>query len=262
MVDRIFNDQWTVLVVITALLLAVAEIGYRDGLRLYKSKDEARRSQIGGVQGAVLGLLGLLLGFTFAMAVGRYDTRRDLVLQEANAVGTTWLRAGLLPQAHRAPVKELLRRYVEVRLKYEALSRDRAKLAEGLRLSAELQNEVWRHAEGAATESPSPVTVAFITSLNDVIDTDAERVAAGRNQIPTGVWILVVLVAAFGCFTGSYGSGANGVRSVFTNLFLPVLIAVVIVLIFDLTHSRQGVIRISQQPLIDLLNSIQPKPAR
>ena len=262
MVDRIFNDQWTVLVVITALLLAVAEIGYRDGLRLYKSKDEARRSQIGGVQGAVLGLLGLLLGFTFAMAVGRYDTRRDLVLQEANAVGTTWLRAGLLPQAHRAPVKELLRRYVEVRLKYEALSRDRAKLAEGLRLSAELQNEVWRHAEAAATESPSPVTVAFITSLNDVIDTDAERVAAGRNQIPTGVWILVVLVAAFGCFTGSYGSGANGVRSVFTNLFLPVLIAVVIVLIFDLTHSRQGVIRISQQPLIDLLNSIQPKPAR
>src|SRR5688572_23591745 len=181
MVERIFNDQWTVLVVITALLLAVAETGYRDGLRLHKSKDEARRSQIGGVQGAVLGLLGLLLGFTFAMAVGRYDTRRDLVLQEANAVGTTWLRAGLLPEAHRAPVKELLRRYVEVRLKYEALSRDRAKLAEGLRLSAELQNEVWRHAEAVATESPSPVTATFITSLNEVIDTDAERVAAGRN---------------------------------------------------------------------------------
>ena len=262
MVDRVFNDQWTILVVITALLIGIAETGYRLGLRLHKAKDEARRSQIGGVQGAVLGLLGLLLGFTFAMAVGRYDTRRDLVLQEANAVGTTWLRAGLLPEAHRAPVKELLRRYVEVRLKYEALSRDRAKLAEGLRLSAELQNEVWRHAEAAATESPSPVTVAFITSLNEVIDTDAERVAAGRNQIPTGVWVLVVLVAGFGCFTGSYGSGAQGVRSVFTNLFLPTLIAIVIVLIFDLTHSRQGVIRISQQPLIDLLNSIQPKPPR
>ena len=261
MVDRIFNDQWTILVVITTLLLGIAEIGYRLGLRLHKAMDEARRSQIGGVQGAVLGLLGLLLGFTFAMAVGRYETRRDLVVKEANAVGTTWLRAGLLPEAHRATVKELLRGYIEVRLKYEALSRDRAMLAEGLRLSAELQNEIWRHAEAVATESPSPVTVAFITSLNEVIDTDAERVAAGRNQIPTGVWVLVVLVAAFGCFTGSYGSGAHGVRSVFTNLFLPVLIAVVIVLIFDLTHSRQGVIRISQQPLIDLLNSIQPKPS-
>src|SRR5688572_24104962 len=256
MVDRVFNDQWTLLFFIAVLLLGAAEVGYRDGLRLYKARDEARRSQIGGVQGAVLGLLGLLLGFTFAMAVGRYDTRRDLVLKEANAVGTTWLRAGLLPEAHRAPVKELLRRYVGVRLKYEALSRDRARLAEGLRLSAELQNEMWRHAEAAAAESPAPVTVSFITSLNEVIDTDAERVAAGRNQIPTGVWVLVVLVAAFGCFTGSYGSGAHGARSAFTNLFLPTLIAIVIVLIFDLTHSRQGVIGVSQQPLIDLLNNI------
>lgn len=261
MVDRVFNDQWTLLFVITTLLLGVAEAGYWCGLRLHKARDEARRSQIGGVQGAVLGLLGLLLGFTFAMAVQRYDTRRDLVLKEANAVGTTWLRAGLLPEAHRAPVKELLRRYVEVRLKYEALSRDRARLSEGLRLSAELQNELWRHAEAAATESPSPLIVSFITSLNEVIDTDAERIAAGRNQIPAGVWVLLVLVAAFGCFTGSYGSGAQGARSPFTNLFLPVLIAIVIALIFDLTHSRQGVIGVSQQPLIDLLNNIQPKPS-
>ncbi len=259
MIERILSDQWTLLIFVTALLLGVAEAGYRGGLRLYKAGDEARRSQIEGVQGAVLGLMGLLLGFTFAMAVERFDTRRDLVLKEANAVGTTWLRAGLLPEAHRAPVKELLRRYVEVRLKYEALIRDRAKLAEGLRLGAELQGELWRHAEAAATESPSFLIVSFITSLNEVIDTDAERIAAGRNQVPGGVWVLLVLVAAFGCFTGSYGSGAHGARSPFTNLFLPVLIAVVIALIFDLTHSRQGVIGISQQPLIDLLNSIQPK---
>ncbi len=261
MVDRIFNDQWTLLFVITALLLGVAEAGYRGGLRLFKARDEAHRRQIGGVQAAVLGLLGLLLGFTFAMAIGRYDTRRDLVLKEANAVGTTWLRVGLLPEAHRAPLKELLRRYVEARLKYEALSRDPARLAEGLRLSAELQNEMWRHAEAVATESPSLVTLAFLASLNELIDTDAERIAAGRNQIPGGVWVLVIFVAAFGCFTGSHGSGAYGVRSAFTNLFLPVLIAIVIAMIFDLSHSRQGVIGISQQPLIDLLNNIQPKPS-
>jgi hypothetical protein len=259
--DRIFTDQWTLLFVITALLLAVAEAGYRGGLRLFKTADVAHRRQIGGVQAAVLGLLGLLLGFTFAMAVGRYDTRRDLVLKEANAIGTTWLRAGLLPEEHCAPVKDLLRRYVETRLKYEALSRDAARLAEGLRLGAGLQNEMWQHAEGLATESPSLVTLAFIASLNALIDTDAERIAAGRNQIPVGVWVLVIFVAAFGCFTSSYGSGAYGVRSAFTNLLLPVLIAIVIAMIFDLSHSRQGIIGISQQPLIDLLNNIQPKPS-
>jgi len=261
MLDAIFNNQWTLLFVVIALLLGLAEVGYRIGLHLYKTKDEARRSQIGGVRGAVLGLLGLLLGFTFAMAVGRYETRRDLVLKEANAIGTTWLRAGLLPEAHRAPVKDLLTRYVEVRLRTQAIGRDRAKAVEGLRLSAQLQNEIWQQAEAAATESPTPLTVTFITALNEVIDTDAERIAAARNEIPTGVWMLLTLVAAFGCFTSGYGSGAQGARSIFTNLFLPALIAVVILLIFDLTHSHQGFIGISQQPLIDLLTSIQPKPA-
>jgi hypothetical protein len=104
------------------------------------------------------------------------------------------------------------------------------------------------------------VTATFTTALNEVIDTDAERIAAGRNQIPTGVWVLLIIVAGFGCFTTSYGSGAHGARSSFTNFFLPVLITIVITLIFDLTHSRQGVIGISQQPLIDLQASIQPKP--
>jgi len=245
--------------VVAVLLLGLAEAGYRVGLRLHATKDDARRSQIGGVQGAVLGLLGLLLGFTFAMGVSRYDARRTLVLKEANSIGTAWLRAGLLPEKHRAPAKELLYRYADARLKYAALARDPAKVIEGLRLSSELQSQLWQQAEAAAAEAPTPLAVSFITALNEVIDTDAERIAAARNQIPTGVWVLLLVVAGFGCFTTSYGSGAQGARSIFTNLCLPLLITVVIMLIFDLTHSQQGFIGISQQPLIDLLNSIQPK---
>lgn len=256
----LFGNQWTILLVIGALLLGIAEAGHRVGLRLYKAKDEARRSQIGGVQGAALGLLGLLIGFTFAMAVARYDTRRELVLKEANVVGTTFLRAGLLPEAHRAPVKDLLRHYVDVRLKYEALMRDPAMLAEGLRRSAEIQNALWQRAEAVAKEAPTPITATFLVTLNELIDTDAERIHAGRNQIPSGVWVLLVFVAAFGCFTSAYGSGAQGARSAFTSALLPLLIAIVIVLIFDLTHSRQGFISISQQPLIELQRAIQPKP--
>ncbi len=259
MIDSVLNDQWLLLLVCAVLLLGLAEAGYRAGLRLNQATDHALRSQIGGVQAAVLGLLALLLGFTFSMAVNRYDTRRNLVLKEANAIGTTWLRAGLLPEAQSAPVKVLLRRYVDVRLKYEAVSRDPGQLAEGLRRSAELQKELWQHAEAAAA-TPTPVVATFITALNEVIDTDAERIAAARNRIPTGVWVLLIIVAGFGCFTTGYGSGAHGARSLFTTLFLPILITIVITLIFDLTHTRQGLIGISQQPLIDLQGSIQPKP--
>lgn len=254
---RVFSREWSVFLLTTALLLGLAEAGFRFGSRLKAPKQEARKGHISGVQGAVLGLLGLLLAFTFAMAVDRYDTRRKLVVQEANAVGTTYLRASLLPEAHQAPIRDLLRRYVDVGVKYQPLADDPAKRAEGLRLSEDILDELWKHASEAAKEAPNDVTVSFIESLNGTIDTHAERIAAGRAQIPGGVWLLLLFVAAFGAFTGGYGAGADGVRTTLVNVFLPLLITVVIVLIFDLSHPRQGLIGISQQSLIDLQQSIE-----
>ena len=136
-----------------------------------------------------------------------------------------------------------MRRYVDVRLEFRKHFNDPAKLAEGLRASAELENAIWAHAEAAARESPTPTVVSFISAVNDMIDTDADRVAAGRNHIPGAVWLLVVLVAAFGCFTSAYGSGAQGARSNFTSFFLPLLLTIVIGLIFDVDHALQGMVR-------------------
>ena len=259
LIVRIFGNELAVFLLIIVLMLAFAEIGFRLGLRLHATNDAARKGQIGGIQGAVLGLLGLLLGFTFAMAVQRYDTRRGLVVQEANALGTTYLRASLLPDAHQAPVKDLLRRYVDLRLKYWPLVDDPAKFAEGTRLVGDIQAELWKHATEAAKEAPNDITATFIESLNETIDTDAERIAAMRAGIPGGVWLLLVMVAAFGCVTTSYGAGAEGARSKLGSVFLPLLIAVVIVLIFDISHPRVGLIQIGQQPLVDLQQSIQDK---
>lgn len=259
MLDALFGNQWTVLLIVAVVLFGASEAGYHLGLRLFAKHDEPRRSQIGGVQGAVLGLLGLLLGFTFSMAVNRYETRRDFVLQEANAIGTTFLRAGLLPEDHQQPVKDLLRQYVEVRLKLQAAAEDAFAVSEGFRRSQEIQNALWQHVENVAREAPTPITATFVSALNEMIDTDAARVAAARNQIPIGVWGLLIFVAAVGCFTTSYGSGAQGKRSGFSTLLLPGLLTVVIISIFDLTHSHQGLIGISQQPMIDLQQSIAPK---
>jgi hypothetical protein len=257
---RLFSSEAAVFLVLVALLLAFAEIGFRLGLRLHVTKDEARKGQIGAIQGAVLGLLGLLLGFTFAMAVERYDTRRGLVVQEANALGTTYLRASLLPDAHQAPVKDSVRRYVDLRLKYWPLVDDPAKLTEGKELVETIQAELWKHATEAAREAPTDITATFIESLNETIDTDAKRIAAMRAGIPTGVWLLLIMVAAFGCITTSYGGGAEGARSKLGSVFLPLLIAVVVVLIFDISHPRVGLIQVGQQPLEDLQQSIQVKP--
>jgi hypothetical protein len=257
---RLVPSQWVLFLIATVLLTALAELGFRLGLPLHAAHDESRRSQISGLQGALLGLLGLLLGFTFAMAVARYDARRDLVVKEANAIGTTFLRADLLPDAQQAPVQDLLRRYVDVRLRYQPLSADPVMLAEGLRMSADIQNQLWHQATSAARTAPSPLVATFITALNETIDTDAERVAASRNRIPSAVWLLLLIVASLGCLLSSYAAGAYGTRTAFSSLVLPLLIAVVMTLIFDLANPHKGMIGVSQQPLVDLQLAIRASP--
>lgn len=256
---RVFENELAVFVFVAVVMFAFSELGFRWGLRLYTAKDAARKLQIGSTQGAVLGLLGLLLGFTFAMAVERFDTRRGLVVQEADKIGAAYLRASLLPDAHHNQVKNLLRNYVDVRLKYWPLVDDPIQRAEGMRLIGNIQTELWKHGSAAAKEAPNDITATFIHSLTETIDIDTERMAAMRAGIPGGVWMLLIIVAASGCAITTYGSGAEGVRSSLGSIFLPLLVSVVIVLIFDISHPRVGLIQIGQEPLVDLQQSMLNK---
>jgi hypothetical protein len=258
---RVFDHQGILAIVVTGILSTVAEVGYRFGRRLHAAADGVRLSQIGAVQAAVLGILGLLLGFTFSMAVDRYDSRRTLVLEEANTIRTAWLRGGLLPDAHRQAVRDLLRGYVDVRI-FPKGREDPRLLAEELRRSVEMQFELWQHAESAALEAPNDMTATFVESLNDMIDAGTARIAAARNRIPFGVWLILMVVAVVGCSTIGYGAGASGVPSPLRNLLLPLLVSVVILLIVDLTNERRGIISVSPQALIDLQNAFQAGHAR
>ena len=256
MLSYIFRNQWLVFIVTSLLLLVAAEWGFRAGRQLFSNHDESRKSQIGAIQGAVLGLLALLLGFTFSMAVGRYESRRELVLQEANSIGTTYLRASLLPEVQKRAVEKLLARYVDVRLDFFKAGNDAAKILAAENEVASLQRSLWANAVAASKEAPNPITVSFITSLNETIDLDASRMNAHRSRVPAAVWLLVLVVAGAGCFASGYSAGACGVRTGFSNVMLPLLIAVVITIISDFDRPRQGLISVSQQPLVDLKASL------
>jgi hypothetical protein len=263
LISHLFSSQWRVIFIVAALLLLFAEWGFRLGLRLHNSSDEARKGQIGTLQGAVLGLLALLLGFTFAMAVQRYDTRRDLVVQEANSTGTTFLRAAFLPEPHHAEVENLLRKYVDVRLEFYRAGNDAAKIATAEQATARIQQQLWSHAVEAGKASPTPLTATFITSLNETIDLDANRLAAMRNHVPGSVWLLLLLVACCGCWATGYAAGSTGKRAAFSQALLPILITVVISILVDFDATRRGLIGVSQQSLVLLEQSIslqQPKP--
>ena len=130
---------WQVALTLIVLLLIAAEMGFRFGHRHHKATNDPTRSQMGTIEGAILGLLGLLLGFTFAMAVSRYDHRKELVLEEANAIGTTYLRASLLPEPQSTTIKDLLARYVDVRLDFYRAGSDPRQLADSLDRATALQ---------------------------------------------------------------------------------------------------------------------------
>jgi hypothetical protein len=146
---------------------------------------------------------------------------------------------------------------VDVRLQYSPLVDDPAQFAAGKRLTDDLQAQLWKHASEAAKEVPNDITVTFIESLNETIHTDAKRIAALRADIPGGVWLLLLIIAAFGCATTNYGGGGDGARFKLGSVFLPLLITVVIVLIFDISHSRVGLIQIGHQPLEALQQSMK-----
>lgn len=253
---RVFSSQWLVILFGAILFLVAAEIGFRLGIRLHRASDEARRSQIGGIQGAILGMLGLLLGFTFAMAVARYESRRELVLREANAIGTTFLRTSLLSDKYASTIQGLLNQYIAARLAFYEAGEDRTKQKAAEQSTQQIQRELWAQAVVAAKDAPAPLAASFISSLNETIDLDASRRFALRSHVPGVVWILVLSVAACGCVASGYAAGASGVRGGFTNFTLPLLIAIVVTLIADLDRPRGGLIGISQQPLVDLKESM------
>ena len=256
--DQILASNWIALVVIGGLLLLSTELGFRIGNRHSPERRKVRKELSGSLQGALLGLLGLLLGFTFAMAVGRYETRKELVLDEANAIGTTWLRAGMLSDSARDVIRAQLVDYVDARLAGVDQSIGTPAFNQQAARSEADQVTLWRTIVEETKLRDTPSAALFTASLNDVIDLDAKRQAASRNHVPQSVWLLLLVVSMTVTAVTGYttGLGESG-RQLLSMFVLPLLFTVVIVIISDLDHPRRGLITVSQQSMLDLQRLLQ-----
>lgn len=258
MLQSLLQLNWLVLVLVGALLLVATELGYRIGKRHTPERRRIYQPQSGVLQGALLGLLGLLLGFTFAMAVGRYEGRKQLVLDEANAIGTAWLRAGLLSDPVRESVRADLVDYVAARIEGASAEGGSPGYAGQVARSERDQAAMWRAAVGESKINNTPSTALFTSALNDLIDLDSKRQAALRNHVPGTVWLLLIMVSSTVCWTTGYatGLGESG-RHALSMIILPVLLSVVIMIISDLENPQRGLIKVSQQSMIDLQNTLR-----
>lgn len=251
-------DAWVIFVSLAVLLTAATEIGFRIGRRARPDVGGASGTEVTTVQAAVLGLLALLLGFTFSMAVTRYDMRKQLVLEEANSIGTTYLRAKLLPSPHSTEAGDLLRRYVDTRLEFYAAGLNPARLHQASQETERLQGMLWSHAVAAGKIDRRAVTTGlFTSSLNDLIDNHARRLAALENQVPSSVFVLLYVAAIASMALTGYGLGIGGQRNLLSTATATILIASVVFLIADLDRPRRGLIKVSQQSMIRLQQSLR-----
>jgi hypothetical protein len=192
------------------------------------------------------------------MAASRFDTRKQLVLDEANAIGTTYLRTAMLPE-ERDDIRALLRSYVDARL--EAVRSDR--VAEAILRSEEIQGQVWSAATRVGLQHPDSIVVGlFVQSLNELIDIHAKRVTAGlRNRIPGAIWLALLTIAALSLGAMGYHIGLVGTSRSLAIVVVAVSFSAVIALIADLDRPQEGTLTVSQQALIDLQQSMN-RPER
>lgn len=233
-------------------------VSARAGAALHKrlgpTPDDARED-LGLVVGAILTLLGLLIGFSFSMAISRYDQRKNYEEEEANAIGTEYVRADLLPETNGAAVRQLLSKYLNQRILFYT-TRDQGQVATIDAETVRLQNEMWAQVKTAAIAQPTPVAAVVVTGMNDVLNRQGYTQAAWWNRIPIAAWALMMLIAMFSNFL--IGFSAKMFKGAMIWI-VPFAVAISFTLIADIDSPRGGLIRVVPQNLASLAQSIRPQ---
>jgi hypothetical protein len=238
----------------TAVVFLASELAWRLGTR---TKGHSGSANISALEQSLLGLLALIVGFTFLMSLTRFEARRDAVLNEANAIGTTALRARLLPQPHQTESLKLLREYAQIRLDYIPTGKSFAEVPASIDRSNNIQEALWQQVKAVSAENNNMVpTGLFIQALNDMIDNQGKRLSALRNEIPPVVLLSLFGIAAVACGFAGYASGLDPLRTRVPVFITAFLVCSVIAVILDLGRPNAGFVTITQQPMIDTVATI------
>jgi hypothetical protein len=250
--------DWILLLIASVLLWLVMELGYRFGKWRHDHMPDERDAPVGAMVGSILGLVALVIAFTFSFAASRYDARRLTILKESNAIGTAYLRARLLPEPQATEVAKLFREYVDVRIR--AVTEHKPE--EAVTRSAALHDLLRSQAVAAAEKKDNPLMASlFIQSLNEVIDVHSERVLVGmRSRIPIAIWAGLFGLSMLGMASVGYQAALTNTRRSPAMLGLVAAFAIVLLLIAELDRGQEGMLRVGQQSMIDLQQSMQPPP--
>jgi uncharacterized membrane protein len=256
MIDLADYPLWLIFIVSMVAVVGAAAAGRALAVRA-AGADSAQDFSM--LQAAAMGLLSLMIGFTFSMALSRADARRVAVLEEANAIGTTALRARLLPSPHDADSLKLLREYVQIRLDLAQRPPSPAETRTAIDRSNAIQEALWQQVKAvAATDRTMVPTGLYMQTLNDMIDDHERRLVAAFNHLPSAVMVMLYGLAIFASGISGYASNREREtrRSALPVYIMGVVITAVILLVQDIDRPTSGLVTLNQQPIIDVAASL------
>lgn len=238
------------------MILAI-EIGYCLGLT-NRIKSDTAKEQVNTIQSSLLGILALMLGFTFSLALNRFDTRSNAVVNEANAIGTAYLRADLLPEPNRNQMQQLLKDYLKLRVMAGSFALDNQDERDPLlKKATQLQEQIWQETMLASLKEPNAATTGLFTqAINSMIDAYGVRIAELNRHVPE-----LVLLLLYGSFivTGGiigYTAGIGRHRPAAASYIMVALVVMLMSMVVDLDRPRRGLITVNQHSLIDLNDAL------
>jgi len=253
MIDALFQQTplWLFFPATVTVVLASVAGGHRLGRRVRGKEADETEGPAGTTVGSNFALLAFILAFTFNMTASRFDARKELLLEEINSIGTTYLRTDFLPEPTRSAAQKLLREYVDIRVQGAS---DIGKLQQAVNDSELIQEELWSQLVELTTQDHDPRLLSlYIQALNDVFDNHAKRVTVGtRHQIPGVIWLALFFVTMLATGAMGYQFGLTEARSNTMVLVLSLSFSAVIMLIADLDRSGEGLLRLNQDPMIEL----------
>lgn len=240
-------------ILIVFLILVCFEMGFQISLRTHRKPGSSIPQTMGQISAALLGMLAFVLAFTFSMAASQHNLRKEMVLEEANAVGTAYLRSDLIPPMYGEDLKSLLREYVAVRLK----AANKAYTQEGIRRSEQLHPLMWQQARAAALNASNTNSALLVEAINEVIDMHEKRVTASlRNKIPASIWITLFAISFLAMAIIGIESGFSKSRRLLIVVPMVFAFAALITLIVELNRPQEGLIQVGQQSMISLQKSM------
>ncbi len=249
------QETWVIILVLFVAMMIAAEIACRIGKRLTSRAPEAGKGHFGAIQGSLLGLLALLVSFTFNMSIQRYEGRRQLLVEDANTLNALYLRSMLLPMPERAGFKQLLREYVEIRAAPTVYGQDRSipELRAAFQKSAGLHQRMWELARSLAQKDPPPRSVdEVLRLLVETASSTERRVNAFISRVPDPIIWLLCGAATVGMGVIGFSAGLGNHRGLPARVVLTILICGTVYVILDLDRPRQGLLKIDQTPLVQL----------